>query len=61
MTGSTMQNAALLWHVSLLVPPERKVNWALPGAWVWVALLAAIFVVGLGLLWQAKRTEHSYV
>ena len=23
-TGSTMQNAALLWHVSLLVPPERK-------------------------------------
>jgi MFS family permease len=24
MTGSTMQNAALLWHVSLLVPPERK-------------------------------------
>ena len=24
MTGSTLQNAALLWHVSLLVPPERK-------------------------------------
>jgi MFS family permease len=24
MTGSTMQNAALLWHVSLLVSPERK-------------------------------------
>jgi MFS family permease len=24
MTGSTMQNAALLWHVSLLVPPDRK-------------------------------------
>jgi MFS family permease len=24
MTGSTMQNAALLWHISLLVPPERK-------------------------------------
>src|SRR4029453_19576159 len=24
MTGSPMQNAALLWHVSLLVPPERK-------------------------------------
>ncbi len=24
MIGSTMQNAALLWHVSLLVPPERK-------------------------------------
>jgi MFS family permease len=23
-TGSFMQNAALLWHVSLLVPPERK-------------------------------------
>lgn len=23
-TGSLMQNAALLWHVSLLVPPERK-------------------------------------
>ena len=23
-TGSTMQNAALLWHVSLLVPAERK-------------------------------------
>jgi len=23
-TGSTMQNAALLWHVSLLVPPEHK-------------------------------------
>jgi len=23
-TGSVMQNAALLWHVSLLVPPERK-------------------------------------
>jgi MFS family permease len=23
-TGSMMQNAALLWHVSLLVPPERK-------------------------------------
>jgi MFS family permease len=23
-TGSTMQNAALLWHVSLLVTPERK-------------------------------------
>ena len=24
ITGSMMQNAALLWHVSLLVPPERK-------------------------------------
>jgi MFS family permease len=24
MTGSLMQNAALLWHVSLLVAPERK-------------------------------------
>ena len=24
MTGSMMQNAALLWQVSLLVPPERK-------------------------------------
>ena len=24
MTGSTMQNAALLWHVSLLVTPARK-------------------------------------
>ena len=23
-TGSFMQNAAVLWHVSLLVPPERK-------------------------------------
>src|SRR6185436_19862139 len=23
-SGSMMQNAALLWHVSLLVPPERK-------------------------------------
>src|SRR5258705_4689607 len=23
-TGTWMQNAALLWHVSLLVPPERK-------------------------------------
>lgn len=24
MTGSFMQNAALLWHVSLLVPPDKK-------------------------------------
>src|SRR5207249_4674698 len=24
MSGSLMQSAALLWHVSLLVPPERK-------------------------------------
>ena len=24
LSGSMMQNAALLWHVSLLVPPERK-------------------------------------
>ena len=24
MTGSLMQNAAILWHVSLLVPPDRK-------------------------------------
>ncbi len=24
MTGSMMQNAALLWHVSLLVPPDKK-------------------------------------
>ena len=23
-TGSFMQNAAILWHISLLVPPERK-------------------------------------
>ena len=23
-SGSMMQNAALLWHVSLLVPPDRK-------------------------------------
>src|SRR5258705_13746012 len=23
-SGSMMQNAGLLWHVSLLVPPERK-------------------------------------
>src|SRR5689334_10268312 len=23
-TGSFMQNAAILWHVSLLVPPEQK-------------------------------------
>jgi len=24
LTGSSMQNAALLWHISLLVPPDRK-------------------------------------
>src|SRR2546425_3206497 len=24
MAGSMMQNAAILWHVSLLVPPERR-------------------------------------
>jgi MFS family permease len=24
MSGSMMQTAAVLWHVSLLVPPERK-------------------------------------
>jgi MFS family permease len=24
MTGSLMQNAAILWHVSLLAPPDRK-------------------------------------
>ncbi len=24
MTGSLMQNAAILWHVSLLVSPDRK-------------------------------------
>ena len=24
LTGSTMQSAALLWHISLLVPPDRK-------------------------------------
>jgi len=23
-SGSMMQNAGLLWHVSLLVPPDRK-------------------------------------
>ena len=24
MAGSMMQSAAILWHVSLLVPPERR-------------------------------------
>ena len=31
MTGSMMQNAALLWQVSLLVPPDRKGPGARPG------------------------------
>jgi MFS family permease len=43
-TGSMMQNAALLWHVSLLVPPERK---ALALGLVGLARVVPIFVFSM--------------
>jgi MFS family permease len=43
-TGSFMQNAAILWHVSLLVPPERK---ALALGFVGLVRVAPIVVFSL--------------
>ncbi len=45
----------------------RRVNWSLPGPWVWVGAFALLGALGLGLLWEwwtARRTllrwETSY-
>jgi len=41
-TGSFMQNAGLLWHVSLLVPPERR---GLALGMVGLAKIAPVYAV----------------
>jgi len=56
-TGSHMQNAALLWHVSLLVPPERR---GLALGMVGLSKIAPVVVFSLiaGVLadaWNRKR------
>lgn len=43
-SGSMMQNAALLWHVSLLVPPDRK---ALALGFVGLARVAPVIVFSM--------------
>jgi MFS family permease len=43
-SGSFMQNAALLWHVSLLVPPERK---ALALGFVGLARVAPVVIFSM--------------
>jgi len=56
-TGSFMQNAALLWHVSLLVPPERR---GLALGFVGLAKIAPVVVFSMiaGVLadaWDRRR------
>jgi MFS family permease len=56
-TGSFMQNAALLWHVSLLVPPERR---GLALGLVGLAKIAPVIVFSMiaGVLadaWDRKK------
>jgi MFS family permease len=43
-SGSMMQNAAILWHVSLLVPPERK---ALALGFVGLARIAPVVIFSM--------------
>lgn len=56
-TGSFMQNAALLWHVSLLVPPERR-GIALGLVGLFKIAPVVIFSMVAGVLadaWDRKR------
>ena len=56
-TGSFMQNAALLWHVSLLVPPERRgITLGLVGLFKIAPVVIFSMVAGvLADAWDRKR------
>lgn len=41
--------------VDATVSPERRIDWAQEGTWLWFALFAAIFVMGALMLWQAQK------
>jgi hypothetical protein len=38
----------------------NKINWTLPGVWLWFALFAEMAIAGLWMLWQALNIPvHS--
>jgi len=42
-----------------VVPPERQVNWASAGAWVWVGAFALMAVAGTGMVLHSRSMPHS--
>ena len=63
MAGSMMQSAALLWHVTLLVPPERR---AMALGLVGLARVAPIAIFSLisGVVadaWDRRGGQGAYV
>jgi len=37
----------------------RKVDWSLPGTWLWVGAFAVMLIASLGMLWQSRRTNNA--
>lgn len=33
----------------------RRVDWSLPGTWLWVGAFAVMLIAGLGMWWQSRR------
>jgi hypothetical protein len=39
------------------VPLERKVNWALPGTWVWLVFMTGIIITGIAMFLQSRKVK----
>ena len=45
--------------VDAVVPPEKKVNWALAGTWLWLLIMAVYGGVGVSMLFRAGRNQEA--
>jgi hypothetical protein len=43
-----------LFSVVMADATQTRVVWDMPGVWVWMALFAVLFLVGLGLIWWSS-------
>ncbi len=37
----------------------RRVDWSLPGTWLWLGAFAVMLIASLGMLWQSRRTKGA--
>ena len=47
-----------LFLVDAVVPPEKKVNWALAGTWLWLLIIAVYGGVRVSMLFRAGRNQE---
>ena len=59
--GLTQSALGLLPLIGLVVvdASAKRVNWDSAGAWIWITLFSAIFIIGLWMLGQAQRSKNN--